>query len=56
MGDNLAADIAAELSPHPDIFELFQHYSHLYFDDALGAASVEYSSKRMTRCSPSWKQ
>ena len=27
-----------------------QHYSRLYFQDQLGAASVEWSSKRMTLC------
>ncbi|KIZ00822.1 putative Zinc finger RAD18 domain-containing [Monoraphidium neglectum] len=44
------------LDPHVDIFSLFQpayylqHYSRLYFSDQLGAASVEWSSKRMTLC------
>lgn len=34
----------------PDIHALFLHYSKLYFDDALGAVSVEWSSARMTLC------
>lgn len=36
------------LEPHPDIHALFQHYAHIYFQDKLGACSVEWSSKRMT--------
>ena len=34
---------------HPDPHDLFVHYNQLYFDGQLGAASVEWSSKRMTR-------
>ena len=42
-----------------DVSSLFLHYSTLYFDDSLGACSVEWSSARMTRwaaagsCAPS---
>ena len=32
------------------VSSLFLHYSNLYFDDSLGACSVEWSSARMTRC------
>ncbi len=32
-----------------DVSSLFLHYSALYFDDSLGACSVEWSSARMTR-------
>jgi len=46
-----SADDADDLlEPHPDIYALFQHYAPLYFGDALGRASVEWSSKRMTLC------
>jgi hypothetical protein len=31
-----------------DIHSLFAHYAATYFNDELGAASVEWSSKRMT--------
>jgi hypothetical protein len=31
-----------------DIHSLFVHYASTYFNDELGAASVEWSSKRMT--------
>lgn len=37
------------LEPHPDIHALFMHFNDLYFEGILGAASVEWSSKRMTR-------
>lgn len=37
-------------SPHLDIHSLFQHYSYVYFEDDLGACSVEWSSARMTLC------
>ncbi len=37
------------LEPHPDIHALFMHFNELYFEGTLGAASVEWSSKRMTR-------
>lgn len=36
--------------PAPPPPGLFVHYSKLYFNDELGAASVEWSSKRMTLC------
>lgn len=36
--------------PHVDIHALFVHYSTTYFNDSLGAASVEWSSRRMTSC------
>jgi hypothetical protein len=39
------------LDPHPDVHALFVLYNGLYFDDALGAASVQWSSRRMTRYS-----
>ena len=35
---------------HPDPHDLFVHYNTLYFEGQLGAASVEWSSARMTRC------
>lgn len=38
------------LDPHPDVHALFVLYNRLYFDDALGAASVQWSTQRMTRC------
>lgn len=38
------------LDPNPDIHALFCHYNHLYFNDALGACTVDWSSKRMTLC------
>ncbi|KAI8463624.1 MAG: SprT-like family-domain-containing protein [Monoraphidium minutum] len=38
------------LETEVDIHSLFQYYARLYFQDALGAASVEWSSKRMTLC------
>lgn len=37
------------LDVHPDIHSLFMHFNRLYFEGTLGAASVEWSSKRMTR-------
>jgi hypothetical protein len=36
------------IEPHCDIHALFRHYARLYFHDALGPASVEWSSSRMT--------
>ena len=38
------------LEPCPDPHALFLHYAGLYFDDSLGAACVQWSSGRMTRC------
>lgn len=38
------------LEPHPDIHALFVHYNELYFENALGGVSVEWSSRRMTSC------
>ncbi|BDA48805.1 probable SprT-like domain-containing protein Spartan at N-terminal half [Coccomyxa sp. Obi] len=38
------------LEPHPDIHALFMHFNELYFERTLVAASVEWSSKRMTSC------
>nr|XP_010909703.1 uncharacterized protein LOC105035731 [Elaeis guineensis]XP_019702977.1 uncharacterized protein LOC105035731 [Elaeis guineensis] len=38
------------LDPTPDIHALFCHYNPLYFEDALGACVVKWSSPRMTRC------
>lgn len=38
------------LDPHPDIHGLFVHYNALYFENALGGVSVEWSSSRMTSC------
>jgi hypothetical protein len=48
----LPAQLLEELSPHPDIHHLFEHYNALYFDGALGACSVEFSSSRMTMYRP----
>lgn len=33
-----------------DVHSLFCHYNRLYFDDQLGACSVQWSSSRMTLC------
>lgn len=38
------------LDPNPDIHALFCHYNELYFGNALGACTVDWSSKRMTLC------
>lgn len=38
------------LDPNPDIHALFCHYDELYFSNALGACTVDWSSKRMTLC------
>lgn len=38
------------IDPFPDIHALFLHYNRLYFDESLGACSVEWSSSRMTLC------
>ena len=36
------------IDPFPDVHALFLHYNQLYFDESLGACSVEWSSSRMT--------
>jgi hypothetical protein len=36
------------IDPFPDVHALFLHYNRLYFDESLGACSVEWSSSRMT--------
>ncbi|XP_058078179.1 uncharacterized protein LOC131226615 isoform X4 [Magnolia sinica] len=36
--------------PNPDIHALFCYYNILYFDNALGACILSWSSKRMTLC------
>lgn len=36
------------IDPFPDLHALFLHYNALYFDNSLGACSVEWSSGRMT--------
>lgn len=36
-------------NPNPDIHELFAHYNKLYFDNQIGACTVKWSSRRMTR-------
>lgn len=38
------------LEPHPDVHALFVHYNEIYFENALGGVSVEWSSRRMTSC------
>nr|CAD1826482.1 unnamed protein product [Ananas comosus var. bracteatus] len=38
------------VEPSPDIHKLFCFYNKLYFDDALGACIVRWSSPRMTSC------
>ncbi|KAH9305124.1 hypothetical protein KI387_009528, partial [Taxus chinensis] len=38
------------LDPNPDIHALFCHFNQLYFGNALGACTVDWSSKRMTLC------
>lgn len=45
--DLTAAELEA-LDPHPNVHALFSYYNQLYFDDCLGACSVEWSTKRMT--------
>jgi hypothetical protein len=47
FGGLTAAELEA-LDPHPDVHALFSHYNSTYFDDCLGACSVEWSTKRMT--------
>jgi hypothetical protein len=47
MAEELGID-PDELDPAPDIHALFQHYNQLYFGNALGACSVQWSSGRMT--------
>ncbi|KAK9814159.1 hypothetical protein WJX72_001340 [[Myrmecia] bisecta] len=37
------------VDPSVDIHALFCHYNKLYFDNSLGAVTVQWSSKRMTR-------
>jgi hypothetical protein len=37
------------LEPTPDVHALFVHYNSLYFEEALGPVSVQWSSK-MTLC------
>jgi hypothetical protein len=51
-GFDVPSELATELNPHPDVHGLFVHYNDLYFDGALGACSVEWSSARMTLCDP----
>ncbi|XP_068659477.1 uncharacterized protein [Aristolochia californica] len=36
------------LDPNPDVHELFCYYNSLYFQDALGACILSWSSQRMT--------
>ena len=36
------------IDPFPDVHALFLQYNRLYFDEQLGACSVEWSSSRMT--------
>lgn len=36
------------IDPFPDVHALFLQYNTLYFDNGLGACSVEWSSSRMT--------
>lgn len=45
-------DLYADLSPNLNVHALFSYYNTLYFDDELGACSVEWSSSRMTMCAP----
>lgn len=50
--EEIPAELREEASPHSDIHLLFQHYNSVYFDNALGATRVEWSSARMTRRDP----
>ncbi|KAL4428844.1 hypothetical protein ABPG77_005282 [Micractinium sp. CCAP 211/92] len=50
MDPSLTEEDLELLDPHPDIHALFVHYNSLYFQDKLGACSVEWSSARMTLC------
>lgn len=43
-----ATDDFDAIDPFPDVHALFLHYNRLYFDESLGACSVEWSSSRMT--------
>ena len=45
MADGQDFDV---IDPFPDVHALFLHYNRLYFDEQLGACSVEWSSSRMT--------
>lgn len=49
MKEETPVQLLDQVSPHADIHLLFQHYNSVYFDNALGAARVEWSSARMTR-------
>lgn len=50
--EGVPAELLEQASPHTDIHLLFQHYNSVYFDNALGATRVEWSSARMTRFDP----
>lgn len=39
-----------ETSTWPSLAELFVYYNELYFEDKIGACSVEWSSEKMTLC------
>lgn len=43
-----ASDDFDAIDPFPDVHALFLLYNRLYFDESLGACSVEWSSNRMT--------
>ncbi|KAL0028719.1 hypothetical protein WJX79_002030 [Trebouxia sp. C0005] len=45
-----ASDDFDAIDPFPDVHALFLLYNRLYFDESLGACSVEWSSNRMTLC------
>jgi hypothetical protein len=46
--EHLTASQLEALDPTPDVHALFVHYNELYFDNCLGACSVEWSTSRMT--------
>lgn len=48
LEDELADEVEV-----PDIHTMFAHYDRVYFNSELGACSVEWSPKRMTRYYPS---
>lgn len=48
MEDNAVLDLHEDLEL-PTIQELFVYYDGMYFDNTLGACTVEWSPQRMTR-------
>ena len=54
VSDIVLMDVSEEIDdPFPDLHALFVYYNELYFENKLGACSVEWSSQRMTTYRPS---